>query len=200
MSAARPKIGRIIPKPKLPAGGEACTSKTSTTPVKTTAAKNAGPLATSGAKASGIKRNVKQKVPPRPPQPVHKGKAKGRSPLFTRQPGTVEVTALPPPHEPISVGSSDEDEDFEEVPIPAVAGPSSPYPGAPTTPGTNLTHAGTPGTITTAPSVDDDYGGYGEDGSEGEEEGGSEDGVIRLEIGGETPDARAKRIALALRK
>ncbi len=80
--------------------------------------------------------------------------------------------------------------------IPSVAGPSSPYPGTPRTPGTRAT---TPGTVTTAPSVDDDYEGYGEEGSGGEREE-VQDGVIRLEIGGETPEQRAKRIALALRK
>ncbi len=79
------------------------------------------------------------------------------------------------------------------MPIPSAAGPSSPYPGTPR-PGI-LTHGGTPGTVTTAPSVDDDYAGYGE-----ERSGAEEDEVIRLEIGGETAEERAKRIALALRK
>jgi hypothetical protein len=48
--------------------------------------------------------------------------------------------------------------------------------------------------VTSAPSIDDDYAGYGES-SEGEEEE-----VIRLEIGGETAEVKAKRIALAMRK
>jgi hypothetical protein len=48
--------------------------------------------------------------------------------------------------------------------------------------------------LTSAPSVDDGYAGYGES-SEGEEEE-----VIRLEIGGETEEEKVKRIALAMRK
>jgi xeroderma pigmentosum group C-complementing protein len=50
--------------------------------------------------------------------------------------------------------------------------------------------------MTTAPSIDDDYAGYGEE--EGDED--ADDGVIRLEIGGETAEEKAKRIAFALRK
>ena len=113
---------------------------------------------------------------------------------------------MPPPvsSAPISVHSSsaenDEEDDLVEVPIPSVAGPSSPYPGTPTTPG-NLTKPTTPATGTTAPSIDDDCAGYGE-GDDGNEEGtqGTEAGVIRLEIGGELPEDRAKRISMAMRK
>ena len=56
----------------------------------------------------------------------------------------------------------------------------------------------TPGTNTTAPSIDDDFEGYGDD--DEEEEGGEKDEVIRLEIGGENEEEKAKRIALATRK
>lgn len=106
-------------------------------------------------------------------------------------------------HTAISIPSEDEEEDeddFEEVPIPSdVAGPSS----QPGTPGSSIRHrtdVDTPGTNTTAPSIDDDFEGYGEeeDGEEGEEQG--DDGVIRVELGGETEEEKAKRIALALRK
>lgn len=109
--------------------------------------------------------------------------------------------------EPEVLSSGDSSDDFEEVPIPttpgaraksqnASAGPSSPYPysaATPTTPGTNVTARNTPA-ATTAGETDEDP--YAEDDDE-EEEG---DGVIRLEIGGETPEEKAKRIALALRK
>ena len=108
-------------------------------------------------------------------------------------------------NDPISIPSSvaGSDDDFEEVPIPAVAGPSSPYPGTPTTLDTNRTRPGTPGTITTAPSVDDDYAEYGRDEVSDADDHGvdkGDSGVIRLEIGGETAEQKAKRAALALRK
>jgi xeroderma pigmentosum group C-complementing protein len=57
----------------------------------------------------------------------------------------------------------------------------------------------TPGTNTTAPSIDDNFDGYGDE-EEEEEEGGEKDDVIRLEIGGENEEEKAKRIALAMRK
>lgn len=110
--------------------------------------------------------------------------------------------------DPEVLSSDDESDDFEEVAIPttpgsrvksanASAGPSSPYPysrtGTPNTPGTNLTAANTPAP-TTAGETDEDP--YAEDEESGDEGGG----VIRLEIGGETPEEKAKRIALALRK
>lgn len=57
--------------------------------------------------------------------------------------------------------------------------------------------------MTTNPSVDDDFTGYGdedvaEDDEEGEDDGN--DGVLRIEIGGETAEEKAKRIMLAMRK
>jgi hypothetical protein len=77
----------------------------------------------------------------------------------------------------------------------ASAGPSSPYPTSqPGTPHTNRTARTTPA-ATTAGETDEDP--YAEDDDEKSEDG---DGVIRLEIGGETPEEKAKRIALALRK
>lgn len=86
---------------------------------------------------------------------------------------------------PISVHSSlqddDDDEDeFEEVEIPAAGSASMP---------------GTPATGTLA-----DFGtSAGEGGhSDSDEEGDNQ--VIRLEIGGETEEEKAKRIALAMRK
>jgi len=101
----------------------------------------------------------------------------------------------------------DEDDDFEEVAVPATATTSSPYPGTPTT-AANHTNPATPGTVTTAPSIDDDFDADSrvESGSEvaAESDDAEDDmataGVIRVEIGGETIEERAKRIAMALRK
>ncbi|KAL7420524.1 hypothetical protein Q5752_004474 [Cryptotrichosporon argae] len=134
--------------------------------------------------------------------------------------------AKPPPlhvvdfAEPIVVDDDedvDEDEDeFEEVAIPS--GPTTSAPGTPLTRGTST--AGTPGAFT------DDTGGTGltdgldTDGTDGiEEVDGVDDAgidlgdldepsqsqkqgdeVIRLEIGGETDEQKARRIALAMRK
>jgi hypothetical protein len=98
----------------------------------------------------------------------------------------------------ISIPSEDEDDededDFEEVAIPGQGGPSS----APTTPARHQSVAtDTPGTNTTAPSIDDNFDGF----DEGEEDdAGKGDEVIRLEIGGENEEEKAKRIALAMRK
>jgi hypothetical protein len=99
----------------------------------------------------------------------------------------------------ISIPSEDEededDDDFEEVAIPGAS--------TPITPGTGTGRQGsvmdTPGTNTTAPSIDDNFDGYGDEDEE-EEEGGEKDDVIRLEIGGENEEEKAKRIALAMRK
>ncbi|WVR06564.1 hypothetical protein IAU60_003595 [Kwoniella sp. DSM 27419] len=156
-----------------------------------------------------------KKVLPPPPAVVHPklaAVANPKKPVVRRPPPPLPIStptrpdkgkSRAPSHKPISVSSGtddqDEDDDFEEVPIPATAGPSSPYPGTPTTPGTALTHATTPGTVTTAPSIDDDFDGYGgADGGESEDD--NDDGVIHLEIGGETAEEKAKRIALAMRK
>jgi hypothetical protein len=64
---------------------------------------------------------------------------------------------------------------------------------------TRRTTPGTAGTVTTAPSVDDDFG-YADDAGESSSSEKEGDEVIRVEIGGETPEEKAKRIALALRK
>lgn len=102
----------------------------------------------------------------------------------------------------ISIPSASEDEDeededdFEEVAIPGQGqgGPSS----APTTPARQGSVAiDTPGTNTTAPSIDDNFDGFDE---EEEDDAGKGDEVIRLEIGGENDEEKAKRIALAMRK
>lgn len=94
---------------------------------------------------------------------------------------------------PISVHSSlghdddDEDEDeFEEVEIPVAAGSAS-MPGTPT--------SGTPADVGTSAAAGDGGGGYSD--SDSEEDANQ---VIRLEIGGETEEQKAKRIALAMRK
>ena len=103
--------------------------------------------------------------------------------------------------EPIVVASmsENEDEDFEEVPIPSAANPSSPYVGTPTTTGRNPSQGHTASLPTSPFSVNDDYAGY-DDQQDDENEDEGQDDVIRLEIGGETPEEKAKRIAFALRK
>lgn len=101
----------------------------------------------------------------------------------------------------ISIASSsdddEEDDEFEEVPIPAAApvtpGGTASYPGTPASRGTALTGATTPADLT-AESGAEGYEGYDVDESE------EDDGVIRVEIGGETPEEKAKRVAIALRK
>jgi len=104
--------------------------------------------------------------------------------------GQTSQTAISIPSE----DEEDEDEDdFEEVAIPGAS--------TPITPGTGRQGSvmDTPGTNTTAPSIDDNFDGYGDEEEEGEE-GGEKDDVIRLEIGGENEEEKAKRIALAMRK
>lgn len=174
MSASRPKLGKIKPRPRQQTPPVAPTPTSARPSVATKpVARNVGPTGAPRPSASAVAARAIQE---------HKVKGKARAP----------PSRPPPPPKPISVHgtSSDDEEDFEEVPIPS-AGPSSPF----RTPvGTDRTAEGTPGTLTSAPSVDDDYAGYGES-SEGEEEE-----VIRLEIGGETEEEKAKRIALAMRK
>ena len=77
MSASRPKVGRIKPKFKAETGVLTESTPVTITPVKTTASRNAGPLAISGAKGSNSKTNGDPKVKPRPPLPINKGKGKG---------------------------------------------------------------------------------------------------------------------------
>lgn len=84
------------------------------------------------------------------------------------------------------------------MPIPSAAGPSSSRGGTPATGGT-ATGYNTPGTVTTAPSMNDHYGAYGEE-DEAEDQGTNDEGVIRLELDGETQEQRDKRKAMALRK
>jgi hypothetical protein len=49
-----------------------------------------------------------------------------------------------------------------------------------------------------APSVDDEYGGYDDEDDEESVEGAGQ--VLTLKLDGETPEQKARRIALALRK
>ncbi|WVF68799.1 hypothetical protein IAT40_003571 [Kwoniella sp. CBS 6097] len=188
MSASRPKSSKVIQRPptitvpkQKPKATAAATPKTRRPPAPVSG--NITPD------------NAVRRAPPSGPRSEATssvGKAKGKG------------KAKAPLSEPITISSDedeDEEDDFEEVPIPSAAGPSSPYPGTPTTPGTNLTHATTPGTVTTAPSIDDDFGGYGEgSGMDDDSADEKDDGVIHLEIGGETAEEKAKRIALAMRK
>ena len=105
--------------------------------------------------------------------------------------GSTTQTAISVPSEG---EDDDEEDDFEEVPIP---GPSS----GPNTPGSSVrprTDVDTPGTNTPAPSVDDDFEGYGDE--EDEEDDGKKDDIIRVEFGGENEEEKARRIALAMRK
>ncbi|WWC71011.1 uncharacterized protein I206_104964 [Kwoniella pini CBS 10737] len=174
MSASRPKSKKVIPKAG-PSTHSKLTPKANKVPPKAT--------------TNGSRRHA----PPPPSEEViflmekGKGKAKAQRPTAPRSITSVRST-----------DEEDEDDEFEEVAIPSIAGPSSPYPGTPNT-GGNITAGTTPGTNTTAPSIDYDLDGYGEgSGDESAEE--EEDGVIHLEIGGETAEEKAKRIALALRK
>ncbi|OCF37288.1 hypothetical protein I316_01197 [Kwoniella heveanensis BCC8398] len=187
MSASRPKSSKVIQRPPTIALPKQKPKATPNTP------KTRRPPVPGDAHVtpnSAVRRPLPPAPRSGPSSSVEKGKGKAKA---------------PPPSEPITISSDgdeeDEDDDFEEVPIPSAAGPSSPYPGTPTTPGTNLTHGTTPGTVTTAPSIDDDFGGYGEEsGGDDSADENDEDGVIHLELGGETAEDKAKRIALAMRK
>ncbi|WWC88411.1 uncharacterized protein L201_003322 [Kwoniella dendrophila CBS 6074] len=172
MSASRPKNKKIIP-PAGPSTHPKLTPKPIKKPI---------PLKSP---VNGIKRHV----PPPPSAEVISLMEKGK--------GKAKQSSVPRSIQTISSDDEDEEEDFEEVPIPSAAGPSSPYPGTPNTTG-NITAGNTPGTNTTAPSIDYDLEGYGD--SDDESGDGENDGVIHLEIGGETAEEKAKRIALALRK
>jgi hypothetical protein len=88
--------------------------------------------------------------------------------------------------------SNDEEDDFEEVPIP-YAGPSRL--STPITPRT--IDVSTPASLTSAPSVDDEFE---EVGIAVEEPTQKYDEVIRVELGGETAEQKARRIELASRK
>ncbi|GMK53781.1 hypothetical protein CspeluHIS016_0103670 [Cutaneotrichosporon spelunceum] len=92
---------------------------------------------------------------------------------------------------PISVHSHDEEEDeFEEVEIPTAASTSTPG-----TPVGRSVATGSPGTGTPADmGVTAGEGGYPDTDEEDDNQ------VIRLEIGGETEEEKAKRIAMAMRK
>ncbi|WVQ84392.1 hypothetical protein IAT38_006544 [Cryptococcus sp. DSM 104549] len=170
MSASRPKGKKIIPKPRGVAALAASIPqrpRSESSRASGTASPRVVPRG--GAPSRG--------VTPR----LDKGKGKA-----VRPETPISVSSGSP-----SVRADDDEDDFEEVPIPASAGPSSPFP---TTPGTNGTH-GTrtaPGSVDPAGNDEEE-----EDESDEEEEG---DGVIHLEIGGETAEEKAKRIALAMRK
>lgn len=137
-------------------------------------------------------------VQSRGPSSTDSDKGRGESPyghiqLLSAPARSIALSRTPAPDD------DDDEDDLEEVPIP-LAGPSSPYPGTPTTQGTNLTRAtNTPGTIDTGDDSDEDEAGVYSDGHDintGEEVAG----VLTLEIGGETPEERERRIALAMRK
>ena len=99
-----------------------------------------------------------------------------------------EADAIPVP------SSSDEELELEEVPIPEAGAPSSRY-GTPTTTG-GLTAGTTPGTLrSNAVTSEDDASEESFDG-----DGQKDDEVIRVQIGGETPEEKARRIMLSLRK
>lgn len=104
----------------------------------------------------------------------------------------IEIPDSPPITIPSSPENVEEDDEFEEVAIP-IAGPST-VPGTPGTPMTPYSMS-TPNVNGTSVAVSDDEHGYMD-----EEEEEEEEQVIRLEIGGETPEEKAKRLALAMRK
>lgn len=187
MSAARPKVGRIKPKPKVEqVAPEVETRKAAFSQVRTpvgrsrpghrTTTQAAAPLATPAQRTAAAAK---------PP-----ARAKAEPPRQGSSVAPISVDATSDEAET----EEDEEDDFEEVPIPQ-AGPSSPYPETPKT--MLIGGTATPGDVGTPASVEEAYAGYGE-GSEDEDE--EDDGVIRLEIGGETPEEKAKRIAMAMRK
>ncbi|WVW84955.1 hypothetical protein I302_106991 [Kwoniella bestiolae CBS 10118] len=173
MSASRPKSKKIIPR-----------AQPSTHPKFTPKATKAGPV------HKTPPNRTRRHVPPSPSAEVRSLMEKGK--------GKAKETSAPLSVYSVSSEDENEDDDFEEVPIPSAAGPSSPYPVTPTTNG-HITAGTTPGTATTAPSIDYDLEGYDRD-SDDESGEGEDDGVIHLEIGGETAEEKAKRIALAMRK
>ena len=187
-----------MPERKPPVGGSLAP-----TALKTTAARNAGVLASSGAKMPGIRSGTKLRSAPRPPRSsLFHGKTPGSydSGLFyANKQLSKSLSALDIEPIAVAIGSENEDEDFEEVPIPSAADQSSPYAGTPATPGTYPSQGRTASIPTSPRTMDDEYAGYDAEQDDEEENHGQDDG-IRLEIGGESPEERAKRIAFALRK
>lgn len=208
MSASRPKASKPIPKPR-PLIVEKPEPPRDTTPIP----KPVKQLKAGGRAEKSVSKGAKSKIASGDTRAKGKGRVgeyallEGSRRLRRTAPATPASRKSGTAAEPQAI-SSDED-DFEEVPIPitpaarsvagtnASAGPSSPYPnrGTPTatTPGTNLTAHNTPAPTTAGETDEDPYAEDDESAVEG-------DGVIRLEIGGETPEEKAKRIAMALRK
>lgn len=187
MSASRPKVGRIKPKPKVEQeAAKAEIKKATSAQIRTPAARSrldqrtmphdASPPAVAAQKAAAA---------------ATKAAAQTQAESSRNGSSTAPISIEGTSDEAETDG--DEEDDFEEVPIPQ-AGPSSPYPETPKTTATGAT--GTPGDVGTPASVEEVYAGYGEDSEEDEED----DGVIRLKFGGETPEEKAKRIAMAMRK
>ncbi|ODN81917.1 hypothetical protein L202_02261 [Cryptococcus amylolentus CBS 6039] len=171
MSASRPKRKMIIPKPR---GIQAIAA---TLPHGSPAAAQSGKF--TPAASAGSSRST--------PRPATSNKGRGEKEVQGKG-KSIGSTAV----SPISIASTvqvissdddEEDEDLEEVPIPTA--PSSPYPN---TPISQPTGTSTPLVGEHAAEDEDD---------EDEEE---DDGVIHLEIGGETAEEKAKRIALMNRK
>lgn len=175
ISEELPLDPRKVGKPPKAPTGRASSAVRGNTP-------NASPLAISAQKAAAAAAVAGRKSTTASP-------TRGRSPIVIH-------STTDEDNDEDGDDDEEEDDEMEEVAIPGEAGPSSPYSTTPQTGGTAMT--GTPGTVGTPGSIDEAYGGYGE-GSD-EEEGEADDGVIRLEFGGETPEEKAKRIALAMRK
>lgn len=226
MSASRPKLAKPKAKPKpfhvekpdLEIAGRSTTSSPAASgpsaKVKKSGAagsvKKPKNVALGGGTTSAVaRRNVASSS-------TTAGKGKGRAGMSCPKSLLIVqrlIYPAPRPTRPAGTASEPEvlsssDDDFEEVPIPttpggriksanASAGPSSPYPyshpGTPNTPGTNMTARTSPAPTTAGETEEDPYAEDDESADEG-------DGVIRLEIGGETEEQKAKRIALALRK
>ncbi|BEI91040.1 uncharacterized protein CcaverHIS019_0311100 [Cutaneotrichosporon cavernicola] len=109
----------------------------------------------------------------RPPNPIADFKGKSRAMPIDLTTSPISV------HSSLKDGDEEEDE-FEEVEIPAAT--SASMPGTPAT--------GTPADVGTSAGE----GGYPDTDEEDDNQ------VIRLEIGGETEEEKAKRIAMAMRK
>lgn len=102
---------------------------------------------------------------------------------------------------------AEDDDDFEEVPMPVSTGistvsigtafaESTPINDTPTSLPQAMGGDRTPGNLV----ADSESDGYGEYHDDEDNESTPEEDAIRVEIGGETAESKAKRLALALRK
>ena len=195
MSASRPKKGKIIPRKPLEVPAPVKPKVVAARPAKRQNPALLRQLQKS--KAAAEASSNRNGTPSR-----SSGNASSTS---VSGPGTPVIGSQA--NTPITIDSTDEgeedddDEDeLEEVEIPAATEGSSTRHATPATPHTlGSTTMETPGALTT----DIDTGGeehYDYADLDDDEETGEPEPVIQLEIGGETPEEKAKRIAMAMRK